>query len=265
MTSHKRVKCWSKKNIKKPMEVFQSSHELYLFNCDKCKHEYKMSPYKFCHETQCYFCCNQQVCTKKCNYCFVKTVASHEKSKCWSKKNKLTARQVFRGSDKKYIFDCDVCKHEIITSPMAINAGSWCKFCSNYALCDNIKCNQCYLKSFASHEKAKYWSSKNELQPYQLFKGSNDTKYKFDCNVCNHEFESVLLHINNGYWCPFCSNSRLCGDKECNFCFEKSFATHKKAKYWSDKNELKPYEVLGVHKKNIFLIVIFVCMNLKVK
>ena len=42
-------------------------------------------------------------------------------------------------------------------------------------------------KSFASHEKAIYWSDKNELKPFQISKGT-DKKYWFNCNVCNHKF-----------------------------------------------------------------------------
>ena len=38
-----------------------------------------------------------------------------------------------------------------------------------------------------------------------------------------------------------------------NISFEKSFASHDKAKYWSNKNELKPNEVSkGSDKKNLF-------------
>ena len=37
-----------------------------------------------------------------------------------------------------------------------------------------------YEESFASHEKAQYWSDKNELKPKQVMKGSHK-KYIFDC------------------------------------------------------------------------------------
>jgi very-short-patch-repair endonuclease len=63
----------------------------------------------------------------------------------------------------------------------------------------------CFEKSFASHEKAKYWSDKNKEQPREIFKGS-DLKIIFDCNKCNHEFEARLAGINKGGWCPFCIN-----------------------------------------------------------
>ena len=47
---------------------------------------------------------------------------------------------------------------------------------SSKKLCE---CSICYDRSFATHPKAIYWSSKNELDPKQVSKSSN-TKYIFD-------------------------------------------------------------------------------------
>jgi very-short-patch-repair endonuclease len=48
-----------------------------------------------------------------------------------------------------------------------------------------------------------------------------------------------------GCWCGYCSNppKRLCDDSNCEKCFNNSFASSDNAKYWSNKNELKPREV----------------------
>ena len=47
-------------------------------------------------------------------------------------------------------------------------------------LCDKVDCQTCFDKSFASHEKSKFWSSKNgDVKPRQVFKGSSN-KYWFD-------------------------------------------------------------------------------------
>lgn len=107
-----------------------------------------------------------------------------------------------------------------------------------------------FEKSFASHIKAKFWSSRNTGVPADYALNSHK-KIWFDCD-CGHSFESTLLNINKGNnWCPYCYNRKLCGN--CSTCFEKSFASHEKAKYWSNKNELKPIEVLkGSEKKYYF-------------
>jgi len=55
-----------------------------------------------------------------------------------------------------------------------------------------------FEKSFASHEKSKYWSDKNgELKPKDFFK-SISKKFWFDCNLCNHNLYITLNSINNG-------------------------------------------------------------------
>jgi DNA-directed RNA polymerase subunit RPC12/RpoP len=113
-----------------------------------------------------------------------------------------------------------------------------------------------FKKSFASHEKSKYWSDKNgDVKPRNVFKGT-DKKYIFDCNECNHDFTLNLDAITGkrNRWCPYCSNRKLCIDIDCTRCYEKSFASHKKSKYWSDKNgDVKPRNVFkGTGKKYIF-------------
>ena len=108
-----------------------------------------------------------------------------------------------------------------------------------------------FENSFASHEKSKYWSNKNELKPFQVFKISGK-KYLFNCDKCNHEFINDPAHISIGRWCPYCSNKKLCGNMNCKTCFDKSFASHEKVKYWSNKNELKPEFVLKNGDKRIW-------------
>jgi len=89
--------------------------------------------------------------------------------------------------------------------------------CSDKKLCNKNDCKKCFEKSFASHEKAKFWSNKNELNPRQVMKGTNN-EYIFICNNCNHEFKQIIKIINQGSWCSYCAGKKLC-DKNCNECF----------------------------------------------
>jgi very-short-patch-repair endonuclease len=103
-----------------------------------------------------------------------------------------------------------------------------------------------FENSFASHPKAKFWSTErnNGLKP-EDFALNSHKKYWFDCE-CGHPFESSLLNINqNNNWCGYCSNppKKLCIDENCEMCFNNSFASHSKSIYWSDENELRPREV----------------------
>ena len=85
-------------------------------------------------------------------------------------------------------------------------------------------------RSFASHEKAKYWSDKNgDVKPKDVYKGSHK-KYWFDCDTCGHDFKIALSHTNEGKWCSYCANKKLCDNDNCKICFDKSVASHEKSK-----------------------------------
>lgn len=189
---------------------------------------------------------------------FEKSFASHEKSEYWSDKNKIKPNEISKGSEKKFYFNCNKCKHEFLMRINVVTKGGWCSICSGHKICLNNDCVKCFEKSFASHEKSKYWSSKNEDTPRKVFK-SSASKYLFNCNKCNHEFSSSLDHVSRNRWCPYCCvpQKQLCGNLNCNECFEKSFASHEKVKNWSDKNKLKPEFVMKNGDKKIW----FNCAN----
>ena len=120
----------------------------------------------------------------------------------------------------------------------------------NYSSCPSQK-KIPFERSFTSHPKSKYWSEENEIVPRNVFKSSGK-KYKFDCDKCNHEFEISLSVVNGGTFCPYCANHRLCKN-DCTICEEKSFASHPKSKYWSDKNDILPRNVFkSANKKYKF-------------
>lgn len=138
---------------------------------------------------------------------FEKSFASNEKSKSWSLKNELKPSHVYKSSHKKFIFDCNICKHEFqMRLDNITNRNQWCNYCSNPSqkLCGIEECVFCFNKSFASNEKAKYWSSKNVLKPRNVFRSSNN-KFIFNCYICDHEFVIQLNQITNmNSWCPKC-------------------------------------------------------------
>lgn len=54
--------------------------------------------------------------------------------------------------------------------------------------------------------------------------GSNK-KYTFECPACMHSFKTRIYLVVNGRWCPYCARTKLCGNLECQMCFQKSFAS----------------------------------------
>jgi very-short-patch-repair endonuclease len=165
---------------------------------------------------------------------FEKSFAFHEKAKFWSSLNKVKPEEVSLNSHKKYWFDCDRCKHSyesILNNINANNAG--CPYCYNRKLCGKEDCILCFNKSFASHEKTEFWSSKNDINPILINKGT-EKKYWFNCNNCNHELLISLKQISTkNHWCIYCSHQKLCKEEKCSFCFENSFASIINSKYWN--------------------------------
>ncbi|SIP85823.1 Restriction endonuclease [Pacmanvirus A23] len=196
----------------------------------------------------------KKLCTyENCQICFEKSFASHPKSQYWSNDNKVTARQVTKGAGTKYVFDCDICNHKFTVNPRNIGLNRWCSYCANKILCSDKNCQVCFKKSFANHKKSKYWSDKNILKPRDVFL-SSCKKYMFNCK-CGHEITLSLNHIScEGKWCAYCSNNILCLDNSCQICFNKSFASHPKSQYWSNKNNTTPRQTfLQSNNKYIFL------------
>lgn len=274
--SHPKAQYWSEKNVDengnkiKPENVSKGSNKKYWFNCIECKHQFEGIIKTITNSSWCSFCVNKQLCNDdNCKICLEKSFASNPKAKYWSDKNKdkegnvITSRDVFKSSGKKYIFKFECCGHEYISEPdKVIRNKSNCPYCiiPSKLLCNDNNCQICFERSFASHEKAKYWSEKNKddnkniIRPRDIFKVSGK-KYLFNCE-CGHEIEKIIADItHNGSWCSYCCEpvQKLCNDNDCLHCFEKSFASHPKSHYWSKKNELKPRNVTkSTNKRYIF-------------
>lgn len=231
---------WSKLNNFSPREVAISSHKEISFNCEKCGHTFQAKACYVSRGNWCKYCANQALCDdEECQTCFEKSFASTKYAKNWSNKNLLSARQVSKSSRKKMIYVCDVCNHEEIRTVGNVSNGDICRFCKGRSICMDNNCDMCFGRSFASHERSKYWSKENTLSPRECFKGSNE-KYIFDCEKCGHEFRTALNEISyRDRWCPYCSGRKICGNN-CKPCFNKSMASHWSIKYWSRDNISNP-------------------------
>ena len=247
--SHEKHIYWSKDNEISPRQVFKSSHIKIDFDCDKCLHKFNINLSSVsCNNHWCIYCANQKLCDdESCKLCFEKSFASHKKQIYWSSNNKCNPRELFKNNHSKYLFKCDECNHEFDAQLSAIMRGDWCPFCAIPAkrLCDDIECMLCLSRSFASEEMSLRWSDKNDLDSRQVLKYSNK-KYIFKCDICLHEYDSTLANIMQGNGCPFCAvpTKRLCDNIDCMLCYNKSFASYEKSKYWSDKNQIQPRFVI---------------------
>jgi hypothetical protein len=71
----------------------------------------------------------------------------------------------------------------------------------------------------------------HKLPPVRLSFGQfQKLKYFSDLN----QIIFIMCFQNGNTACP--------QETKCEICFEKSFASHYRAEFWSDKNELKPWQ-----------------------
>ena len=267
--THPKAKYWSSKNNISPDQISLESHKKVWFKCNKSEHEFESTLTNIVQNNQwCpYPCCakpSKKLCSRlDCQICLNASFASQEKSKFWSNKNELNPRNVLKMSSKKFWFKCDKLEHEFETVINYITKNkSWCPYpcCSKRPnLCLNDKCKICFESSFASHPKVNLWSDKNKQIPRQVTIYSGK-KFLFKCSKSNHEWEASLSNITNmDSDCPYpcCSGLKLCSEDSCKICYDASFASIKKLKYWSDKNHNKPRQVM----KGSSVKYHFVCEN----
>jgi hypothetical protein len=249
--SHEKAIFWSDKNTVKPYHAFNCSNKKYIFNCGECNHEFNINLNDVNRGRWCPYCSNTLLCDNDvCKQCFNKSFASSDKAQFLIDKS-INPRKIFKYSNIKYNFLCNLCNHTLYL-PLNAVVNNWCKYCANQDLCDRLDCQTCFNKSFASSELINIWSNKNTENPRNLLKYTHK-KYLFDCKVCNHIFSCSLANLHNDRGCPYCVNRKLCPDKDCIICFNKSFASHEKASCWSEKNKVKPRDVFKQsNKKFIF-------------
>jgi very-short-patch-repair endonuclease len=195
-------KLWSKENTITAREICISSGKKIILSCDKCPHDYLISPNNVNRGRGCPYCSGSNLCEiYYCFMCLPKSFVSHEKSKCLSLKNKVDARQIFMHSDTKYIFQCDKCPHEFEKSPASIvSKNSWCPYCASKKLCVGELCMSCYNKSLRSNPDFELFSSKNTVSCRMIFKGSKD-KYLFYCPDCKEDYLMSAFNFNAGQRC----------------------------------------------------------------
>jgi hypothetical protein len=243
LASVSHVNAWSPRNgDTRPIDILKGSRRRIWRTCSTCEHEYELAAYNDSWEKLCPYCSEppKKLCdAEDCESCFAKSFASHPHAHEWDyTRNTTTPRTTFLYCNDHRAFTCRTCNHPLDIAPCDIMQGQWCSFCAHQRLCENSNCGMCFENSFASHEKAAFWSALNQDSPRQVFKRSSRTKCWFDCPICLHPFEAIISDITNGSWCGYCSTppKHLCDDGSCDKCFAKSFASHPKAVHWHEDN-----------------------------
>jgi len=241
----------------------KNMNELPTRKCIRCRKFKIYSEFKNNNKT-CIICREK---ANKCRYNGIRT-EKEEKPKidCIEVENDIQMEQmvqiirIYTCEDCKADYTCDIkllgidlgkvdkCKE--CFKKMLLGTSEKCDYGGNkQKLCNEKFCLCCYNRSFMPYCKAECWSIKNDKKPRQVFK-STGQKYIFDCK-CGHEFSTKL---NDGSWCPYCSNKQLCDKDDCEQCNSKSFASHPMSEFWSEENKgIIPRQVFkSSGKKYIF-------------
>jgi len=96
-----------------------------------------------------------------CDICFSKSFKSlNLNNKFELVDNNINLRKISKFSSIKTEFKCNQCFHLFYATFANISNNRGCPYCAipSRKLCENIECNKCFNRSFASHEKSIYWN-----------------------------------------------------------------------------------------------------------
>jgi very-short-patch-repair endonuclease len=241
---YKYKETWSPVNDLLPEQVTIGSNNKIWFICFVCNHEYQQSPKsKSTKGSGCRYCVNNLRCGN-CNMCLDNSCFRYKN--IWSDKNKEKCEQIAISSNKKFLFNCDICSHDYQQAPSnKLYRGSGCPYCNNKLRCGN--CDHCLKNSCFRYKEL--WSDKNK-ENCEKIALSCHKKFLFNCDTCNHEYEqSPNDKTHRGSGCPYCNNKLRCGD--CEHCLKNSCFRYKEI--WSDKNKENCGEIaLQSNKKFLF-------------
>jgi hypothetical protein len=276
---------FSDKNTVKPEEITKESNDKFKFIFGRTKNEFECSIQEIIENdifenVGCYGTSKLLCCDLNCDDCFKKSFVSKvisfdmfvknngkiTENTIWSKNNKLNPRLIFKSGRTRCKLICPkfVPGHEYETD---LSSSTTCKFpcCSGnpILLCGSDGCVYCHHRSFASHEKSKYFSMEDgdnedengkKILPGKLFKRSKE-KFIFVCPKSKHKFEMTLENVvGQNSWCPYpcCkkgSGGKLCGNDGCEKCFKASFASIKlRLDSFSSKNNANPHQLFKFSK-----------------
>jgi very-short-patch-repair endonuclease len=180
-----------KKNKKKPKDVFLKSELKYLFDCNKCGHEFSAKPLKINRGYWCPYCSNliPKICksSKKCKICFSKSVAGNKLiMKSWSSKNAVSADEVSINSRNSYSFECYGCECVVKIAPYKITKSQIrCKLCNER----EIELKKQNIKN-KTEKKLSEWLSEKKFKCQLQFNKS------WCKNIRNLPFDIAIENLN---------------------------------------------------------------------
>ena len=200
------------KNTVNPYLIYKSSNKKVWIKCtEKDYHgSYLIGLNNFCIGKRCSYCACREIHPKDSFAQWgINKFGNDFLEKYWSDKNTLNPWRISPQSNKTIYIYCQEKEYHndyggYSTTPSVFYKGTRCGYCHHLRVHPK--------DSFGSKypEKAKYWSSNNEISPYEVFPRAHRS-YKFICEKCNKEFEKRLDSLNqadSGVVCHKCNESK---------------------------------------------------------
>jgi hypothetical protein len=206
-----------------PREIPRNHNGEKQFQCDACLHVFEIRLFNISRGQWCPYCAGKKRCEDlDCQPCHMRSFASHPKA-CYAVG--WNPRDFALNHHEEKQFRCDACLHVFEIRLYHISRGQWCPYCAGKKRCEDLECQPCHIRSFASHPKACCAIGWNPRE----FALNHAGEKQFRCDMCAHNFEARLYAVAAGAWCPYCAGRAKCKDLTCQPCYMRSFASHPKA------------------------------------
>ena len=216
----------------------KTSNYYIRLKCKYCGEEQNRSYYSIKPNSNCNKCCNSYE-NSFAYYIQMELKESLDKYWDWDK-NIINPYHVSKSSNKKVWIKC-IKKdyhgsYEISCANFKV--GYRCSYCSkNNLVHPKDSFAQYHINNTDKNFIEKYWSNKNIIDPWEISPNSK-TKIYIKCqNNKEHEYQTKATYFTIGHRCPYCNNRKVHIKNSFGYLYPE------KAKYWSDKNKLSPYEI----------------------
>ena len=230
------------KNSKKPSEVGSGTDQKYYFKCERGLHESVLVTINniTSAKKQRKFC---KVCQSFGQWCL-----DHNRQDFldrWDYKlNKISPFEVSYASGKRYFFICPNHNPLHASTPKVL-----CNYIKSQGIKECVGCDslgQWALDNIGVDFFTKYWSDKNTVDPFTIYK-LGTSKIIIKCqSVSYHEYEIACHNFVTGKRCSYC------GHRKVNKYDSVAAVYPKILPRWSDKNKKTAYEYSPHSEKRIW-------------
>lgn len=236
-----------------PNKMSKTSPQKVAWKCNVCGYEWNATVGSRAHGGNgCPYCSGKAVWTGHNDLATVNPILAEE----WNfEKNDTLLPSMFSvGSAKKVWWRCRKCGYEWQATIGSRSAGNGCPECGKVKCVENRK--RASLKDGANTlavcnpQLANEWNVElNEMSPEEVAPYSHH-KVWWKCPTCGYVYRTAVADRSKGKTgCPVCANQKLCIGINDLMTMHPDIAAE-----WSDKNNVKPDEILaGGHKKYYFI------------